>query len=855
MEDTTARAWRKQSYYDIYLHHRGFVSSKWTHYPLIYDEILGRHLDAGKPLVLLEIGVQNGGSLEIWKKYLPPGSEVHGMDINPRCLELDFGAGIHFHHGNATDIDLVNKLFSGKRFDIIVDDGSHVCQDVISTFINLFKNLNAGGVYLVEDLHASYYTHGDYRGGLLRAGSSVEFFKRFVDALHFDYIAADERSSIADFTPFLSIYRQQIASICFHDSICAIRKFSQPRQDHFHPLTSGETYHVDNINRQREWKNHIANIDAAKAMYAVTAARPADGESTSAALLSQGMEAFNFGCFEQASAIFSGLFHQRPDDPMPSAYLAFICARQGLIDGARDFIARALEIAPTRVDLQAALGEVFLTAGQAGTAAEYLQEAVAARPDLWTAYPALARSLVQSGRGAEAVALLDGAALAASGAQADIRQTLLEILAERGDIAAFTRANLRFSSDIGADLRAVSDLAHFDADPGRLIATLEKIQHQYLAGLLPSLPAPRRGGDSPTVPIHLAFLAGDLHSEIQTGRLTALLRHLPVQDFVTTLLIGDPDVHVTLGGNDACNLCLILADHSVLLSWESDAAALASIHKLAPDVLIDLDAYSARERLSVFARAELPRKLIWGEAPMPPLWPECRALVGAALGVDAELPCVTLPGLGEVFEFPEWAAGEAETRPAPLVWACLTPAARIGAQGWRLFAQVLDAAPSSTLLINLHDLGAAGEEFIAGQFAAAGIARERLGFVHAERGDELCQCWKQADFGLAPPVDAGGMALPAALWMGRPYIALRSFLPWSRRPAAFLEAVGAAQWIADDEEAYVALARRLAEGGRRAPDAALRARMAALGLNDAAAFAQGFAAALRGFVADGGAGS
>jgi tetratricopeptide (TPR) repeat protein len=834
MEHTTDRAWQKQSYSDIYLRHHGFLSHKWTHYPLIYDEILGRHLDIGKPLVLLEIGVQNGGSLEIWKKYLPPGSEIHGMDIDPKCLELDFSAGIQFHHGSATNIDLVNKVFSGKRFDIIVDDGSHICQDVISTFINLFKKLKAGGIYLAEDLHTSYMRA--YHGGLLRETSSIEFFKRFIDTLHLDYIAADESSAMADFTPFLSMYRQEIASICFYDSICAIRKFSHPKQGRFQPLTSGETSRVCSIPKRQEWQSHTDDIDAAKAMYAATAPCSIGDESIST-LLSQGIEAFNVGCFEQANAIFSDLFHQLPDNPTPSAYLAFICARLGLVDSARDFIAHALEIAPGRADLQAALGETLLSAGHAQYALDYLRTAVSAQPDLWAAYPALAQSLYQTGQGAEAVALLEGVVRIPSAAQAQIQRLLVNILAERGDLAGITRVLLRCPTSLSEDLRLVRYLAHHETDGKCLLATLERIQQQITGYLTAPAPQP-----APDAPIHLAFLASDLIGEFQPGKLAALVRHLPAQDFIITLLINDSRLSDENGGPDAVNLCLLTMDHPVLITAGSDGATLEIIHKLAPDILIDLDAYSPEERLGVFARAQVPYKLTWGEAPMPALMPGCGTLAGEKLAVDALLSCTILPGLGEVFAWPDLPLGGVPPGP---VFACLSPAIRVSDEGWRLFASVLGAVPASTLLINLKNLGAAARDFIGEQFERAGVSPARLRFVHAESAEALCRLWQDADLGLAPPVDAGELALPAALWMGRPYLTLKSPLPWSRRPAALLEAVGAGQWIAATPQDYAALARRFMENRPPAPDASLRGRMKELGLDDPAAFARGFATAMR----------
>ena len=52
---------------DLYKNHSGKVSDKWTIYLEQYDEKLKKYQDL--PIKLLEIGVLNGGSLEIFSKY------------------------------------------------------------------------------------------------------------------------------------------------------------------------------------------------------------------------------------------------------------------------------------------------------------------------------------------------------------------------------------------------------------------------------------------------------------------------------------------------------------------------------------------------------------------------------------------------------------------------------------------------------------------------------------------------------------------------------------------------------------------------------------------------------------------
>ncbi|MDR1462971.1 MAG: hypothetical protein LBI68_07545 [Azoarcus sp.] len=857
------RIWQKQDYCSIYCAHHGFASNKWSHYPFIYDQILARHLDAGQALSLLEIGVQNGGSLEIWKKYLPPGSTLHGVDIARQCLELDFSSGIHFHHGSATDVDFINSRFAGTKFDIIIDDGSHQCADVIAAFINLFNKLNPGGIYIVEDLHTSFGK--TWGGGLYKKDSSIEFFKRFADTVNYGYFDADDFLPIADKSPFLSGYRQEIASVCFYDSICAITKFAKPKQTIFVPVLTGEIFQVVAFQHPEKLAvtktNNMAAMEYARAMYATGSAAASSHDETDARTdaridqekqMSWGIEAFDSGCFTEADAIFSNLQYQRPEDPQPPAWRAFIRARTGKNNDARDFFAHAQKLDPGRADLMAALGESFLQAGEAALAAEYLREALAARPDLWMAYPALAQSLFLTGRGEEAVTLLESAASVNSPARDNILHSLIAMLAQRGDVDRLAMACQRFSAGMEDDLLAVCGFAWTDLNGERLIATLERIQSR-LAGLTPesfrdtgTAAANTADAKPEAAPIHIAFILGDIVREARLGRLAALLDHLPAQDFVLTLLCSDKRIAEPLGTPANASLNLLLFDAITIISHNNDDTTLKYLHEIAPDILIDLEAYGLKDRLTLFAQAQIPHKLLWGETPLPPVLPTCLTLAGAALGVEGQLPCVPLPGLGEVYDFQEFPLDA----PAPSgpAFACLDTANRIGSDGWRLFAEVLKTHAEATLLVNLGTLGHEAKEFIRGHFAHAGIALERLRFTRAVTEEELCRLWQSVDVGLCPPIDSGDPALPAALWMGKPCLVLDSPLPWSRRATALLEAVGMTHWIVHSAEEYIALARHLAHDTPLAPDPAPRARMKQLGLNDPASFAHGFAAAMQSLV-------
>jgi hypothetical protein len=140
------------------------------------------------------------------------------------------------------------------------------------------------------------------------------------------------------------------------------------------------------------------------------------------------MAAFHSSDLGKSFEIFSDILDKDVNSPVPSAYLSFISAYWGEIQNAESFINKAMQIAPNRADLKAALGEIFLKVNVPELAVRYLQEAIAAQPNLFPAYTVLARSLVLFQRKDEAIDLLQSVANVPSAAQKEIQRVLSEIL-------------------------------------------------------------------------------------------------------------------------------------------------------------------------------------------------------------------------------------------------------------------------------------------------------------------------------------------------------------------------------------------------------------------------------------------
>jgi hypothetical protein len=199
---------------------------KWLHYFEVYDALFGAV--RASPIRMLEIGVYQGGSLRMWRKVLHAESIIVGIDIEPSCARFDSpGERTHVRIGDQADPAFLAAIASEfGPFDVILDDGSHICSHMITSFGHLFLSaLAPRGLYIVEDTHSNFWQ--EYRD---RPYSFVDLAKDLVDVMHSHYpLQHGEpayRIGHAEQGASLSVPRiaAQIREISFYDSIIAIRK-------------------------------------------------------------------------------------------------------------------------------------------------------------------------------------------------------------------------------------------------------------------------------------------------------------------------------------------------------------------------------------------------------------------------------------------------------------------------------------------------------------------------------------------------------------------------------------------------------------------------------------------------------
>ncbi|HWB25351.1 MAG TPA: class I SAM-dependent methyltransferase [Chitinophagaceae bacterium] len=205
---------------EIFNSHTGNLIHKWNHYFDIYDRYFSSYVD--KEVKVLEIGVSQGGSIDLWKKYFGENLKYYGIDINPKCKQFDDGKNVRIFIGSQEDKTFLEKVKAEiDDIDILIDDGGHTMRQQIVTFEMLFNKIKYGGLYLCEDNHSSYWFN--FGGGMKRRGTYIEYIKNLIDVMHLWY--AGKNTYIKNFQ-----LKDKIYAIHVYDSIVVIekRKIEQP---------------------------------------------------------------------------------------------------------------------------------------------------------------------------------------------------------------------------------------------------------------------------------------------------------------------------------------------------------------------------------------------------------------------------------------------------------------------------------------------------------------------------------------------------------------------------------------------------------------------------------------------------
>ena len=215
--------WEGQHLRDVYINYdEAPFLDHWLNYADWYERHLPNPKD-GKPLRLLEIGVQSGGSSRVWRKVYGPELYYVGVDINPNCKRFEVPA--------QDDSKFLAEICRKHGpFDVIIDDGGHAYNLISASLRALWNDacMTHNAVYAVEDLHVMTMceSKGPYRmNGCRRKEEFSELVGKIWYSMHApnSYTGINKHPSAPD-----PVWQRAVVSIHLYDSLLFLHRGTPP---------------------------------------------------------------------------------------------------------------------------------------------------------------------------------------------------------------------------------------------------------------------------------------------------------------------------------------------------------------------------------------------------------------------------------------------------------------------------------------------------------------------------------------------------------------------------------------------------------------------------------------------------
>jgi predicted O-linked N-acetylglucosamine transferase (SPINDLY family) len=548
------------------------------------------------------------------------------------------------------------------------------------------------------------------------------------------------------------------------------------------------------------------------------------------------------GKLDEAMASYEQALRLRPDFAQVHSNLGLIHANRAHWKEAIASYTRALELEPGFADACNNLGIAFIKQGMRAEAATAFQRAIDLDPNQAAAHNNLGNVLKELGMLEEAVASYKRA-LELRPDYADAYNNLGVTLTAQGqwDQAAYSyQQALTCRPDYASAHSNLLSCWNYDptADNDALFA-----EHRNWAERHARVPLDTayRNDRNPNRVLRVGYVSPDF------------FRHA-VADFLKPIFAHHDPSQVEL----YCYAQVLAPDATTVYfqsrahQWRwtlglSDVELADQIRNDQIDILVDLAGHTANSRLLAFAYKPAPVQITYLGYPNTTglttvdyrLTDAIADPLGEPVRHTEEL--VRLP-LAFCYQPPDHAP---DVSPSPalalgrITFGSLNNLAKLNEQVIDLWCAILQAVPTSRLLIFRNSLRGSGEAYFHRQFILRGIGPERFTLSHAVPDERnYLSIYESIDVALDPFPWSGHTTTCEALWMGVPVITLYGERYATRMAACALTALGMTEFIADTPERYLETASGWADDVSRLARlrSGLRDRMRASPLCDGQGF-------------------
>jgi predicted O-linked N-acetylglucosamine transferase (SPINDLY family) len=505
-------------------------------------------------------------------------------------------------------------------------------------------------------------------------------------------------------------------------------------------------------------------------------------------------------------------------------------------DAAQAAFDTALAIKPDMAEILAHRGRLHLQLGRFVPAEADFDAALAIDPQLEIAWRGKAQIGILTGKIAQAIVSANKALALNPNSEIAITQ-LGACHAQQGDIATalalFDRA-LAIKPDCEeAVLKKIFALDFADDADFAVHQAARQEWWDRIGARMPQRSLPRCNPD-PRKRIVVGYVSSDFRSHSAALAFMPVLRNHNHRDFEIIAYSCSPL-------RDSVTEEFRLLVDGWVDGWQlSDDELADRIQADKVDILVDLSGHSAGNRLTVFARKPAPIQVTaWGSGTGtglrtidyfladPVTVPESARHLFAeriydlpsliTIGPMADLPPSELPMI----------------RNGCVTFGVFNRIDKISDSALAVWSRLLEEVAGSTIVIKN---GALDDPFLRdvliGRFVAHGVSQDRIRCLGASLRQVHLAEFANIDISLDPFPQNGGVSTWESLQMGVPVIAMLGRSASSRIGGSILKAIGLDDWIADDNDSYVAIARKFAS---MAPElSTLRAELPARIANSAA---------------------
>jgi protein O-GlcNAc transferase len=522
------------------------------------------------------------------------------------------------------------------------------------------------------------------------------------------------------------------------------------------------------------------------------------------------------GKLDEAIAAYQKSLALSENNPFAHNNLGAALAGKGQYAAALPHLKRALQLRPNYPNALMNLGSCLQQLGQANEALTAMRKAIELEPANLSHWNNLALLCKQLGRTDEVIACCHKTTQLQP-ADADAWGNLASFLKDQGRIHEALPCLRRASELRPMDSHAASRyLQLLPYDPAQSMdfirAELRKWDAQHAAPLRPQIE--RWNHDrSPNRKLRIGYVSPDFREHSLGRLLDPVFTHHHQTQFE---LICYSDVEKPDAFTDRFRAQSALFRDT---RQTNDAQLSEQIRSDQIDILIDLSAHMAKNRLLVFARRSAPVQISYLAYPFTTGlstmdWLVTDRYLDPPLGTGHNHieRLLYLPHSYWCYSPPP---SSPELTPLPaqskgfITFGSLNNFVKMNPQVWRLWAAILNSVPSSRLALLIRG-SRTGNESVLKNLAACGLDPARVDLHPQCSPADYFRLYHEIDIALDPfPVDGHTTTLDA-LWMGVPVVTLAGANAMGRGAGSILTSIGHTDLIADTPDAYTSKAVALA---------------------------------------------